>query len=397
MESEPGTERKEEFDFEKHANIAVAEYLQCRDFYKDLALSVRRILEEGLATRGVYYHSIQARAKTPDSFRRKAALPSQDDPDAPKYIKPLSQITDLAGLRIITYFPKTLDEVDAAIRSEFIVVEWQDKGKALLEKEKFGYQSIHYLVKLSGNRYSLPEYERYKDSIVEIQARTVLQHAWAEIEHDIQYKSTDVIPSAIRRRFISLAGLLEIADREFQAIQNADAALREEAREKVESDDLETVEITQDSLRAYLNRRLGEDLRISAWSYNWTARLLRHLGFQTLEQVDECVREYDDDAISRTISGGRQGQTTRFEYLLLAALGERYIERHIWKKHERFRTGAEKDLEKLRVSGLQTGKCSALIDASPDEEDPAFDQPGEIEPIEAAESGGDLDQDIQEV
>ena len=60
-------------------------------------------------------------------------------------------------------------------------------------------------------------------------------HAWAEIEHDIQYKSTETIPRLIRRRFMSLAGMLEIADREFQAIQDEDQSVRQNARNAVES------------------------------------------------------------------------------------------------------------------------------------------------------------------
>ncbi len=80
-------------------------------------------------------------------------------------------------------------------------------------------------MKLAPQRALLPEYERSADSITEIQVRTVLQHAWAEIEHDIQYKSASVIPAEIRRRFMSLAGMLEIADRESQAIQDADKRL----------------------------------------------------------------------------------------------------------------------------------------------------------------------------
>jgi hypothetical protein len=57
--------------------------------------------------------------------------------------------------------------------------------------------------------------------VAEIQVRTILQHAWAEIEHDTRYKAVDVAPTAIARRFVALAGLLEIADREFQALQDS--------------------------------------------------------------------------------------------------------------------------------------------------------------------------------
>ena len=63
--------------------------------------------------------------------------------------------------------------------------------------------------------------------ICEVQVRTTLQHAWAEIEHDIQYKSENEIPKEIRRKFRALAGLVEIADREFQSIQDMDSALKD--------------------------------------------------------------------------------------------------------------------------------------------------------------------------
>jgi len=51
-----------------------------------------------------------------------------------------------------------------------------------------------------------------------------LQHAWAEIEHDLGYKVGATIPVPVRRRFSRLAGLLEIADREFKEIRDELAA-----------------------------------------------------------------------------------------------------------------------------------------------------------------------------
>src|SRR5205085_6657438 len=55
---------------------------------------------------------------------------------------------------------------------------------------------------------------------VEIQTRSILQHAWAEIEHDIGYKRASGLPSAFQRRFSRLAGLLEMADQEFVSINS---------------------------------------------------------------------------------------------------------------------------------------------------------------------------------
>src|SRR5262249_19774054 len=113
----------------------------------------------------------------------------------------------------------------------------------------------------------------YRDLVAEIQVRTVLQHAWAEIQHDIQYKSVTTIPVAIRRRFMALAGLLEIADREFQAIQDDDERLRQDARKSVDAGKLENVEITPDALKAYLDKRLGPDGRITSSAYDYEANV----------------------------------------------------------------------------------------------------------------------------
>jgi len=341
------------FDLKDHAQKATVEYLRRRGYFEDLASVVKRILDESLTARGITVHSVQARAKAPESFARKAETPSEGR-TGPKYPKPIDEITDLSGVRVITYLPSVLAEVDALVNEQFRVVERSDKGMALRDTDRFGYQSIHYLVTLSEARTALPEYAPYKSAITEIQVRTVLQHAWAEIEHDIQYKSSVVIPSEIRRRFMSLAGLLELADREFQSIQDADKALTEVARANVERSDFHDVEITPDALKAYLDKTLGPDARIAAWNYNWAARLLKKVGFITLEQLDQCIRGYDDDRVSRAIFGTRQGQIWRLECLLIAGMGETYIDRHIFED-DRSKSTWQRWLRDLRAAGIEIG------------------------------------------
>src|SRR5258708_31765367 len=136
------------------------------------------------------------------------------------------------------------------------VTALSDKGDDMRKKEKFCYQSVHYPVKLRANRTALPEYARFSGLVAEVQIRTVLQHAWAEIEHDIQYHSAEAIPAAIRRRVMSLAGILAIADREFQAIQNEDDRQRPAAHKSVELGRLTAVQITPHALHAYFELTL---------------------------------------------------------------------------------------------------------------------------------------------
>jgi hypothetical protein len=242
--------------------------------------------------------------------------------------------------------------VDSTIRSEFDVIEKSDKTLILLKEEKFGYGSIHYVVRLKDNRTNLLEYSRFMNVVAEIQIRTILQHAWAEIEHDIQYKAIETIPVTIRRRFMSLAGMLEIADREFQAIQDDDEKLRTEARKSVEEGKLDQVDITPDALKTYLDKKLGTDGRMTEWSYEWMARLLLQLGFTNFKEIDECIAGYDDDYLSRLLWGQRQGQITRFEYLFLAGMGEDFIKYHFYGKQDWFVEGSQRKLELLRKAGI---------------------------------------------
>jgi ppGpp synthetase/RelA/SpoT-type nucleotidyltranferase len=134
----------------------------------------------------------------------------------------LKTVTDMAGVRVITFFPKTVNEVDAVIRDRFRVLEKDNKSESRAASNSFGYRSVHYLVELAPEHLDRSDRRWFQGLVAEIQVRTILQHAWAEIEHDIQYKSVRAIPAGIRRRLAAVAGLLEIADREFQAIQDED-------------------------------------------------------------------------------------------------------------------------------------------------------------------------------
>ena len=318
-------EQEEPFNFAEHRRTAIEEYLRVRPRYEAFARAVREILVQALRAADIMVNSVEARAKEPESFGAKAEALSENDTRAPKYPRPLDEITDLAGVRIITFFPRTVVSVGACIHDEFEVIEHADLSRTLLQEERFGYQSEHYLVRLSSKRTALPEYQQHLGLVAEVQVRTILQHAWAEIEHDIQYKSPVTIPNTIRRRFMALAGVLEIADREFQAIEDEDTQLKQDARTSVEKGVLGQVEITADALLSYLYRKVGSDTPISGLSSEYLAQVLRRLGFTTIEQVDACIKGYDDDQFSRL--SRRRGSFARFEDMLLAGMGPVFAER----------------------------------------------------------------------
>lgn len=218
------------FDFESHRRINADEYQKLRPFYVTFSHTIYEILRQAIMDQEIKVASIQARAKSVESFSRKCAEHSEVNAQQPKYAKPLSQITDLAGGRVITFFLDTVGDVESLVEDQFQVLEKSDKGALLQAEDRFGYQSIHYLLKLKDTRTGLPEYRKFIDVIFEVQVRTILQHVWAEIEHDIQYKSVEAIPLPIRRRFMRVAASLELMDGEFQAIHDEDEGHRKKAR-----------------------------------------------------------------------------------------------------------------------------------------------------------------------
>lgn len=208
------------FDFDAHRQSAIAEYKKIYPLYEEFVKTAKEMISTILTRADVRYQSIEARAKKIDEFGKKAAKSLESDPRKPKYPNPLIDITDMAGVRVITFLPRSIEDVCRNIEKNFEVLEKIDKAEKSVEQGKIGYQGIHYLVKMNPSSAQLPKYESYKDLVLEIQVRTILQHAWAEMEHDIQYKNTEKIPILIKRRFIALAGLLDIADREFQTLHD---------------------------------------------------------------------------------------------------------------------------------------------------------------------------------
>ena len=159
-------------------------------------------------------HSISSRVKGESSVLRKM-LHSQQ-----KY-STLSDIHDISGSRIITYFEDEVKDTAKVIEEEFEIDKSRsvDKG-ALLDPEQFGYISLHYVCKWKKSRLDLSENHRFQGLLVEIQIRSILQHTWAEIEHDLGYRSEAALPKEVRRRFSRLAGLLELADAEFSRLRD---------------------------------------------------------------------------------------------------------------------------------------------------------------------------------
>ena len=214
--------------------------------YDAFTKCVTSLIETLLREASIRPHSVNGRAKDAKSLEGKIKRPN-------KNYSNLDQITDLCGIRIITYFVEEVDLVAKLVEREFVVDADNSVDKRIFsDPDRFGYVSLHYVVSLNAARLGLAEYRRFNGFKVEIQIRTVIQHAWAEIEHDLGYKRELAIPKTVKRKFFQLAAMLEMADEGFTSTKQTLTQYEKEVGEAI-SKTPETVEIDATSIREYTN------------------------------------------------------------------------------------------------------------------------------------------------
>jgi len=134
-------------------------------------------------------------------------------------------ITDLLGLRIVCPFLEDVEKVETLLAEHFEVTETVCKAAGHSFRE-FGYDSVHLLVRVDAPELAgdLPHTHR----VCEIQLRTILQDAWAEVEHELVYKSRLSWPNeSVRRKLAALNATLTLSDLTFQEIRDYQKSVRD--------------------------------------------------------------------------------------------------------------------------------------------------------------------------
>jgi predicted RNase H-like nuclease/ppGpp synthetase/RelA/SpoT-type nucleotidyltranferase len=272
---------------------------------------------------GINYLSVAGRTKTVASFAEKARR-TRDG--VPLYTDPLREITDTIGIRVITYVHSDVSAVADLLHDQVVVHDDRDMGRETAQEGRFGYASRHLLIGLDAAREGHAPYELLRGRAAQVQVRTVLQHAWAEFEHDIRYKGTmpDEHARDFDRRFTLAAGLLELADQEFSTIRDTLRASASSATEPDLAD--EDPRIDPRELAAFLAGQYAD----AGWSrtdhYAWISGLLLELGITGLDELADVLRSGDEDAIrDRMGYHYPPGAVRRLDDALLAAYASTYV------------------------------------------------------------------------
>ena len=278
-----------------HGEMLLRQFRELRPTLQQLADEASQLLRQAIQEKGIYVTAMEHRVKTEKSLAGKLELKGA------KY-KTISDITDLVGLRVITFYTDEVDKV-AAIAKRIFDIDWQesvDKRK-LHDLDSFGYNSLHYICRLKtgGPRF-------------ELQMRTALQHVWSTIEHDTGYKGDVKIPREYLRQFSRLAGMMELMDDEFSRLRTVLTDYRRQTLALVKNGKLDDVPLSPDTFRSYLdlhpfdrlNKRIAavnqaEIYPVSVMSY---LPVFESFGMETVGDVQHFIDENSDDAYQLALS-----------------------------------------------------------------------------------------------
>jgi putative GTP pyrophosphokinase len=256
----------------------IEDYKKIKPIYEGFSQNLIALFRAILDANNIRFHLIEGRAKDIDSFKNKIELKKG------KYSNPLDEIMDLCGVRIIVYYQTDIDKIDSLIRDNFEVnLEHSVDKSTILKSNEFGYLSNHYIIRINSIRSNLPEWNKFKDLNAEIQLRTVLQHSWAAISHELEYKSKFDIPDLLKRKLFRLAGLFELADEQFVQVKQKQFDLAKAIESKEDYENVSVYnEINLDTIRNYFeeNQSLISDY----------AKIGKNAGFEILNYREESEK-----------------------------------------------------------------------------------------------------------
>lgn len=275
--------------------------------FEDLVVEIEKQMRTALTSVPLKFHSCDGRVKTQDSFLEKVTRK--------RYRDPFADMHDIVGLRVVCLFLEDLDQVDKLVRANFDVLKHEDKTKASTP-DRFGYRSVHYDCRIPAG-YSGPHYDHIKGIVFEVQVRTILQDAWAVVEHYLGYKGLNSIPFESQADFGALVGLFHLADKTFQQIKTSAgehdaAAMMSIANQPTNHDERHKIEqhakLDRSTLKALLRTIYSDRTESSDADYSEFVEELARSNIFEIERLRQLLkrgREIDVETDrSRSLNAG---------------------------------------------------------------------------------------------
>ncbi len=282
-------------------NASVKLYAEARAMLEHVADSMRARIEMLFDDTENNPLFIVGRVKTVESFRDKASrmlVGEESEAPALEFPNPLREIHDLVGVRVIVKLPHEIREAANLIkrrRSDFDCRSDREKDIGSVESGTYGYSSRHLILKTRGEEVvrdfqaKLGGDVRITGNFVfEVQIRTILSHAWSEIEHDIRFKNAE--PRAwsphIDRQFTATAAMLEAVEDQFSELherfQTVTGFWDADGEGAVELS-AERIQFIWQTLLPHVDRKSDDD-------WGWAAELLAAHGLSRTREFAELLQ-----------------------------------------------------------------------------------------------------------
>ena len=274
----------------------IESYHELEPTLKFVADTAWAALQKKVEESGMMCAGVTGRVKAEESLAGKLARKGT--------YKSVLDVTDLVGLRVITYFVDDVERVAQIVEELFDVEEKDIEDKrSKLAATQFGYLSLHCLCRLPEGMCDEDAYPLSGTLRFEVQMRSALQHVWAEIEHDTGYKAEIECPRTWRRSFSRVASLFELADDEFVRIRDGLDRYRHDAHVLIEHGRLDEVALDGDTWNAWLETHPFDELNERIAKINdseiYDVDMLGYLpAFEMLEfsTIGDLKRMVDEDS-----------------------------------------------------------------------------------------------------
>ena len=163
---------------DENAQNIIVEYKLKQILYLEFSNTFTSLLEN-ILKHSNYKYQISRRIKKLGGLKEKIERKKQKG----IVYKALTDIEDIVGIRIIFYTEADRGKFIKRLSKEFVrEIEVDETSKIS------GYSAMHVILCFGENRLKLGEYKKFRGLKAELQLTLILDHAWAEIEHDILYK-----------------------------------------------------------------------------------------------------------------------------------------------------------------------------------------------------------------
>lgn len=219
---------------------------------------------------------IQKRIKTWSSIKDKLL-------DQNLKLKSIKQLQDLIGLRTVFLYKRDLKLIENIIQKTFVVKKRYDTSDRLAENQ-FGYSSIHFVIQFPKEWLKVPSLSEFGGFSAEIQIRTLAQHIWSEVSHELQYKTKGDVPLNLIRPIYRTSALLETVDLEFERLLQEREEYRKQIDKKIDQ------ELNVDSIEQILDSILPSENKDFFEEYAQLHKEILKKGIKTTDQLRNFVK-----------------------------------------------------------------------------------------------------------